>query len=83
MCVVGRLVGISKDNIMEICATNSLNELCKDKIKAKLSENLAKNVKQYCSVGTLIGVRGKIVKNNDNFDINAERISFLTNRERE
>jgi hypothetical protein len=76
VCVVGRLVGISH-NIMNICATNSQNELGKEKIKVKVNDFMAKNIKKMCGIGTLMGVRGEISGDNS-FDLIAKKVNYLT-----
>ena len=81
VCVLGRLVGIT-NNIMNICANNSQNELGKEKIKVKLNDFMANNIKKACGTGTLLGVKGRISDDNS-VDIIAEKISFLSSRERD
>ena len=81
ICVLGRLVGIT-DNIMSIRANNSQNELGKEQIKVKLSDFMANNLKKSCGKGTLLGVKGRISDDNS-VDMIAERISFLSSRERD
>lgn len=51
-----------------------------DNIPVYISGSIAKNFKEYCKKGDLIGVKGRIqVKDND-IEIVAEKITFLSNK---
>ena len=60
---------------------NANGEYDVDLVKINMSNNIAKNVKDYCEKGSLVGVKGKVETNDEgNIIIIAEKISFLSSR---
>ncbi len=51
-------------------------------IEIRIFRNIAKNIKEYCKIGDMIGAKGRLQKleNDDTLNVIAERISFLTSR---
>lgn len=53
-----------------------------DFVKIKLFNTIAENTIDYCKVGDLIGVKGRIESNGDKMEIIAEKITFLSSTNR-
>lgn len=68
--LVGRVVKIN-DNSITI-------ENDTDKIIVKLSSNILEKVKNYCSIGGVIGIKGKITTTNDQIELICEKCTFLS-----
>ena len=48
-----------------------------DEVKVELSPGLYKNLMPYVSVGTTIGVKGKLISKNDKTYIMGEKVTLL------
>lgn len=68
--LVGRLLEI-KDNSIIIDTTT-------DKIIVKVSSSLLEKIQNYCNIGGVIGVRGKITTANDQIELTCEKCTFLS-----
>lgn len=68
--LIGRLVKIN-DNSITI-------ENDTDKIIVKLSSSLLEKVKNYCGIGGVIAVKGKITTTNDQIELTCEKCTFLS-----
>lgn len=68
--LIGRLLEI-KDNSITI-------ENGTDKIIVKLSSSLLEKIQNYCKIGGVVGVRGKIRVANDQIELTCEKCTFLS-----
>ena len=68
--LVGRLLEI-KDNSIIIDTTT-------DKIIVKVSSSLLEKIQNYCNIGEVIGVRGKITTANDQIELTCDKCTFLS-----
>lgn len=63
---------------------NMNGEYDTDFIPVKLFGNVAENTKEYCKVGDMVGVKGRLSRlNNRNLEVVAEKVTFLTSRKEE
>ena len=51
-----------------------------DFIKCKINGKMSDNVKEYLSVGDLIGIRGRLESEGENIKLVADKISFLSSK---
>lgn len=79
LILVGRITEIEQDNeIVVACSRTEKNEQGEyetDFIKVYLNNNISDSVKEYCKVGDLVGVKGRIESGNI---IKALKVSFLS-----
>lgn len=68
--LLGRLVKINDNSIIIDTAT--------DKITIKLSNSLLEKVKNYCEIGGVMGIRGRITTTNDQIELTCEKCTFLS-----
>ena len=68
--LVGRLLEI-KDNSIIIDTTT-------DKIMVKVSSSLLEKIQKYCTIGEVIGARGRITTVNDQIELTCEKCTFLS-----
>lgn len=77
---VGRIYEL-KDNILTLAVNSSFKnakgEYDTYKIRFIVKDNIFTNVKEYCSKGDIVGVKGHIENHNQ---ILAEKITFLTSK---
>ena len=52
-----------------------------DLITITLKDNFATQVKEYCTTGDLIGIKGRLAIENNKMVINTERITFLSSKD--
>lgn len=63
---------------------NMNGEYDTDFIPVKLFGNVAENTKEYCKVGDMVGVKGRLSRlNNRNLEVVAEKVTFLATRKEE
>lgn len=70
--LLGRVVKIN-DNSITI-------ENDTDKIIVKLSSSILEKVKNYCGIGGVIGIKGKITTTNDQIELICEKCTFLSTK---
>ena len=68
--LVGRLLEI-KDNSIIINTTT-------DKIIVKLSSSILEKIQNYCNIGGVIGIMGRITTVNDQIELTCEKCTFLS-----
>ena len=51
-----------------------------DEITVKVMDGILNNVIEYCKVGDILGVKGRIQCQNNNLELVAERITFLSSK---
>ena len=81
--LVGRIKQVEDRRVVISVPRNSKNEngeYDNDLIPVLIGEQLTGNVKEYCGEGDIIGVKGKIESLDGNIKIRAEKISFLTTK---
>lgn len=49
-----------------------------DKIIVKLSSSILEKVKNYCKIGGVLGIRGRITTTNDQIELTCEKCTFLS-----
>lgn len=68
--LLGRLVKINDNSIVIENST--------DKIMIKVSSSILENVKNYCDIGGVIGIKGKITATNNQIELICEKCTFLS-----
>lgn len=68
--LIGHLINISDSSITIENDT--------DKITIKLSSSILEKVKNYCNIGGVIGIRGRITTTNDQIELICEKCTFLS-----
>lgn len=90
--LVGRIVDIKKiDNHAEITLSiprtyRDINgQYENDFISCNVSQKMIYNFEEYCELGNLVGIRGKIAKLEEDKEMQviAEKMTFLSNRKTE
>ena len=90
--LVGRIVEIKKiDNHTEITISiprtyrNINGQYDNDLISSEVSQNMIHKVEEYCEIGNLVGIKGKIAKLEEDKEMRviAEKMTFLSNRKTE
>lgn len=51
-----------------------------DRIPVYISGSIAKNFKEYCKEGDLVGIKGRVQEKDGKIDIIAEKITFLSSK---
>lgn len=59
---------------------NENGEYDTDFIPCTLWEGIARNTSEYCKKGDLIGIKGRMQKNEDKLEIVAEKVTFLSSK---
>ena len=54
-----------------------------DFIPITLWQGIAKNVKEYCKKGDLVGVRGRLQAREDKVEVVGEKVTFLSSKAKE
>ena len=86
LCVIGRITNNDKNkNIITLAVQratkNSEGIYETDFIPCQLSKGIAENGFEYCQVGDLVGVKGKLENNKENgLQVMAEKVTFLSSR---
>ena len=62
---------------------NANGEYDTDFLKIKLYDGIATNTAEYCQIGDLVGVKGRIQGNGDKMEIIAEKLTFLSSTKKE
>lgn len=78
--LVGRIKDLTKNNLtltMTKSYKNMYGEYEKFDVNVKLSENISKQVSEYCKINDMVGVRGCIGEENS---IIADKVTFLSNK---
>ena len=90
--LIGRLTDkpvIEKENEKEVCNItiactrqfkNEDGNYDVDFIKVKLFNGIATNTCEYIDKGDLVGIKGRLEVNDDQYMVIAEKISFLTSK---
>lgn len=90
--LVGRIKEIKEDEkstIMTLIVPQSFKnvngEYENNYIDVKLFKMLAENTKEYCKIGDMVGVKGRIQKleSDDTLQLIAEKITFLSSTRKE
>ena len=68
--LIGRLI--------EIKDTSIVIENDTDKIIIKVSSSMLEKIQNYCNIGGVIGVRGKITTASDQIELTCEKCTFLS-----
>ena len=68
--LIGRVVKINDNSIVVENDT--------DKIIVKLSSSILEKVKNYCNIGGVMGIKGKITTTNDQIELICEKCTFLS-----
>ena len=51
-----------------------------DVVKCTLWNDMASNTAEYCTKGTMVGIKGRIQTANHKMEVIAEKLTFLTNK---
>lgn len=68
--LIGHLINIGDNSITIENGT--------DKITIKLSSSILEKVKNYCNIGGVIAIKGKITTANDQIELTCEKCTFLS-----
>lgn len=87
LVLVGRLKEIKEEekgiNITLVVPRSYKNEegiYEEDYIPVRLFGNVANNTKEWCNKGDLIGIKGRIQAKDNDIEIVAEKLTFLSNK---
>ena len=84
----GRLIEINEDNTLYLTVNRSFKnengEYETDKIKVYIWGKIGESTKEYCKVGDIIGIKGRLQEDkiNGEMRIIAERVTFLNSTEK-
>ena len=82
--LVGRLVKGLQNKDLHIAVPrqykNEDGEYEKDIIKCVVKDTMIENINNYCKVGDIIAIKGRMESNNNSQDIIVEKITFLAQR---
>ena len=84
--MVGRIKSIEETSMVVSIPRSYKNEngeYDSDDIPVDISENIMNNVKEYCSVGDIVGVKGSLRTVHNHVIINGEKITFLSSKSHE
>ena len=68
--LIGRLINISDNSITIKNDT--------DKIIVKVSSSMLENIQNYCNIGGVIAIKGKITTIDDQIELICEKCTFLS-----
>lgn len=74
--VLGRVNEIGNDTI-SISVPDAENKTESHKLFIEIGVNMAKQIKEHCHIGDLVGVKGKILDNNK---LAGEKVTALSSR---
>ena len=52
-------------------------------IPVKLSNNIAEHTRNYCEVGSIVGIKGRLVLEGTNLTIEVEKVTYLSSHTQE
>lgn len=86
--LVGRLNRINEIGDKQVLITlatprsykNENGEYDTDYIDVLLRNSIADNVQEYCKIGDLVGIKGRVQEKDGKIDIIAEKITFLSSK---
>ena len=82
--LVGKLASKIKDNTFILAVNRTFKnvdgEYEKDLIPIEVWEGIIKNVKEYCSEGDIMGVKGRLQMKDNKIVVIAEKITFLSSK---
>lgn len=82
--LVGRLAKKMQDEYLWIIiprqCKNEDGEYEKDTIKCVVKDTMIENINNYCKVGDIIAIKGRMESNNNSQDIIVEKITFLAQK---
>lgn len=81
--VVGRIKDIYYDeNIIEInCPRQTQGEY--DIITCKLSDSMKNNLRSYCHIGDVVGVKGRLISEGTTMFVQTDKFTYLSHSTRE
>lgn len=68
--LLGRLIEINDNSITIENGT--------DKIMIKVSSSILEKIQNYCKIGGVMGIKGKITTTNDQIELTCEKCTFLS-----
>jgi single-stranded DNA-binding protein len=83
--LVGRIIDIKEDvgTIITVAVSrtykNNKGEYEKDLIDCSLYGSIENHVKEYCKIGDIIGIKGKLRNLEDKLEFIGEKVSYLSN----
>lgn len=90
LILVGRVKNIEElDNELKVILSvtrtykNVDGEYEVDNIPCILWNNIATNIKEYCNIGDVVGIKGRIQEKEGNIQLIAEKVTFLSNKKKE
>ena len=78
--LVGRITGFEGDEVIISITRNYKNEdgiYMSDSIPVRLSANIGEKMKEFCRIGDVIGVKGRL-ENRGEVVIMADKVSFVS-----
>jgi len=84
--LVGRIKELYDDNLVLAIPNqfkNEQGEYDTNIIPVKLSNNIAEHTKEYCEVGGIVGIKGRLVLEGTNLTVAVEKVSYLSSRTQE
>ena len=84
--VVGRIYSMENGKLVIAVPRSVKNENGEyetDYIEVRLSNNIASNVSTYCEKGDLVGIKGKLESDVNRMFVIAEKVTFLSSRNKD
>ena len=82
--LIGKLIDKNEEGtLIEIEVPRNYKSEESDKITINILGNIACNIQNYCEIGCLVGVKGRIVETKGIIEIVAEKITMLQNEKGE
>lgn len=84
ICLVGKVLQLPTEecNNIVIKVTSNIKkdngEYRSDSISCKLSTSLINATKQYCKIGDVVGIKGRIEVNNNENQVVCDRLTYLS-----
>lgn len=79
--LVGRIKEILPDTLVVVIPRSYKNAegiYESDEVAARLSSSIYHNVAEYCKVGDVVGIRGRLETEGTNLLVNTEKLTFLS-----
>lgn len=84
LVAVGRLVSSELNKETKVCdfkiTVPRTNEEVSDIIICRANGNVGENLQTYCVAGDVVGIRGRIVTEENTYYVLVDRITFLSTR---
>lgn len=81
--LIGRIFALEDGAITIKVPRNEKDKEEVDLITARLEGNVNQSVQEYCSVGDIVGLKGRLASDANGMYLKAEKVTFLTSHKQE